>query len=223
MSLWVKICANTNLEDARLAAELGADAVGFVLAPSKRRVTAAQVIAIVPHLPSELEKIGVFVDEPFEEIAEAVEETGLTGVQLHFDASFDLAAQLRSHFGSGLRIVRTVHFVAGEPAPQVEAIDADESIDAVLVDAKTATEAGGTGTRFDWSQAAATLFKNADGAKPRIAAGGLRPENLAEAIRTLKPWGVDVASGVEASPGRKDAAKLRAFIEKARASAENEK
>src|ERR1039458_4216059 len=90
MSLWIKICGNTSLEDALLAAEAGADAVGFVLAPSPRRVTPAQVAAIVPHLPATLEKIGVFVDAPFEEIEATVRAAALSGVQLHFNAAPDL-------------------------------------------------------------------------------------------------------------------------------------
>src|ERR1700736_1334086 len=83
MSLWVKICANTSLADAQLAVDAGADAVGFVFAPSPRKVTLEQVAAIAPHLPAELEKVGIFVDADFDAIAEAIEKCGLTGVQLH--------------------------------------------------------------------------------------------------------------------------------------------
>lgn len=215
MSLWVKICANTSLEDAQLAASLGADAVGFVFAPSKRRVTVEQVAAIVPYLPREIEKTGVFVDATFDEIAAAIEACGLTGVQLHFEAPAELAAQLRDCFGAGLHIVRTVHFGAGESAPSLGAAEDDANIDAILVDSKTVNATGGTGQSYDWALAAVTLFQNTN-ARKCIAAGGLTPENVAEAIRILKPWGVDVASGVEAAPGRKDAAKLRAFIANAR-------
>jgi phosphoribosylanthranilate isomerase len=217
MSLWIKICANTSLEDAQLAAELGADAVGFVFAPSKRRVTIAQVAAIVPHLKRDVEKIGVFVDASFDEIAATVNSAGLTGVQPHFAAPAGLAAQLRQRFGAGLRIVHTVHFTVGEPAPMLDAVDADADVDAILVDSRTATAAGGTGQPYDWDLAATALFKIAQ--KPLIAAGGLTPENVSEAIEILRPWGVDVASGVEAAPGRKDPDKLRAFIENARAAA----
>lgn len=215
MSLWIKICANTSLEDAQLAAELGADAVGFVFAPSKRQVRVEQVSAIVPHLPEAVEKIGVFVDAPFEEIAQAVDVGGLTGVQLHFDAPPQLSVALRQRFGKGLRIVRTVHFTVGEPAPLLDAVDIEPSIDTILVDSRTTTALGGTGHVFDWDLAAGILFKISQ--KPLIAAGGLTPENVAEAIHVLKPWGVDVASGVEMFPGRKDAVKLRDFIVNARA------
>jgi phosphoribosylanthranilate isomerase len=90
-------------------------------------------------------------------------------------------------------------------------------IDAVLVDSRTAALVGGTGVRFDWAEVRETLFQNAETRKRLVAAGGLNPENIAEAIATLRPWGVDVASGVEAAPGRKDAAKVREFMARARA------
>lgn len=217
MSLWVKICANTTLEDAQLAAEAGADAVGFVFAPSPRRVIPAQVAAIVPHLPAALEKVGVFVDRSFEEIAATVETCGLTGVQLHFDAGAELPAKLRSRFGASLRIVRVLHF-GGEDSEQIALpFGEDPHVDAVLVDSRAASAVGGTGRSFDWALASTTLFQ---GAKPRellIAAGGLNPENVAEAISLLRPWGVDVASGVESAPGRKDPAKVHSFVARARA------
>lgn len=216
MSLWIKICANTTLEDALLSAEAGADAVGFVFARSPRRVTVEQVAAIVPNLPADLEKIGVFVDASFEEIAAAVETCGLTGVQLHFDAPRELTAALRARFGPGLRLLRVVHFngaVADAPQPA----DHDSTVDAVLVDSRSTKAPGGTGVAFDWTLAASTLFQNPNARQRLIAAGGLAPENVADAIRILRPWGVDVASGVESAPGRKDAIRLRAFIANARA------
>ncbi|MFP5206414.1 MAG: phosphoribosylanthranilate isomerase [Acidobacteriota bacterium] len=212
MSLWIKICANTTLEDARMAAEAGADALGFVFAPSPRRVTAPQVAAIVPQLPPGLEKIGVFVDAGFEEIASTVEFCGLTGVQLHLP---ELAAGLRERFGPQLRILGVVHFDPQLLLP--EPVDRNRHLSAILVDSRTAKAVGGTGQAFDWELAARTIFHNTEGCKPRIAAGGMTPDNVAEAIRILRPWGVDVASGVESAPGRKDPAKLRAFIANARA------
>jgi phosphoribosylanthranilate isomerase len=216
MSLWVKICGNTSLEDARLAAEAGADAVGFVFAASPRRVSAGQVAAITPHLPGAIEKIGVFVDASLGEIEAAVTTAGLTGVQLHFDAARDLPAQLRSRFGPGFRILRVVHFDARTSA-SAPGLDHDPSVDGVLVDSRTATAVGGTGQSFDWSLASRTVFQNAGTVKHLITAGGLTPENVADAIAVLRPWGVDVVSGVEAAPGRKDAAKVRAFVARARA------
>jgi phosphoribosylanthranilate isomerase len=215
MSLWIKICANTSLEDAMIAAEAGAEAVGFVFAPSPRRVTAEQVAAIVPELPAGLEKIGVFVDASAEEIVATVEAAGLTGVQLHWDAPAELTAALRARFGARLRILGLVHFDAAT-AESRAALAFDSNVDAILVDSRTATAVGGTGKSYDWVLAGKSLFGSAEKMK-LIAAGGLSPENVAEAIATLRPWGVDVVSGVEAGPGRKDAAKVRAFIENARA------
>ena len=214
--MWVKICANTSLEDALLAAEAGADAVGFVLAESVRRVTPAQVREIAPHLPTKLEKIGVFVDASFDELAAAVEECGLTGVQLHSGCEAGAAMRLRERFsGQQLRILKVIHFKQGLEA-ELRVAQADQAIDAVLIDSRTATLVGGTGIRFDW-QAARGSF--AGSGLRMIAAGGLNPQNVVEAIATLQPWGVDVASGVEAMPGKKDPAKVRAFVENARIAA----
>jgi phosphoribosylanthranilate isomerase len=216
MSLWIKICANTSLADARLAAEAGADAVGFVFAPSPRRVTAEQAAQIVQQLPAAIEKIGVFVDAGFDEIAATVDAAGLTGVQLHFDAPPALAAQLRARFGARLRILGVVHFDAGA-GERVVAVAADATIDALLVDSRTATAVGGTGQAYDWDAASKTLFQNTRARQRMVAAGGLTPENVADAIATLRPWGVDVVSGVESAPGRKDPVKVRAFIDSSRA------
>jgi phosphoribosylanthranilate isomerase len=217
MSIWIKICGNTSVEDARLAAGAGADALGFVFAPSPRRVTVEQLAAIVPQLPGGVEKIGVFVDAAFEEIARAVSACELTGVQLHSDAGPDVPAELRARFGHELRILRVIHFGAGA-TEHVAGVACDTNIDAVLVDSRTATAVGGTGVSFDWTEAAKTLFRDAGEWRLRlVAAGGLKPENVAEAIATLRPWGVDVVSGVEAAPGRKDPDKVRAFVANARA------
>ncbi len=151
-NIWIKICGNTSLEDAKLAADSGADAVGFVFAPSPRRVTPEQVAAIVPQLPATLEKIGVFVDVSFEEIESTVLATGLTGVQLHFDAAPVLPAKLRARFGPALRILRVIHFGA-ETAEVAAAHTHDSNVDALLIDSRTATAVGGTGQSFDWALA----------------------------------------------------------------------
>jgi phosphoribosylanthranilate isomerase len=184
--------------------------------------------------------MGVFVDATFEEVESIVLNTGLTGVQLHFDAPPALSAQLRNRFGPALRILRVIHFdqdqatevlstVSGHdfsraatPAKTALALGPEGSFsdphsDAVLVDSRTATAVGGTGQSFDWTLASKTLFLGGEQRGHRIvAAGGLTPENVAEAIATLHPWGVDVVSGVEAAPGRKDPAKVRAFTANAR-------
>ena len=214
MSIWVKICGNTSLVDAQMAVDAGADAVGFVFAPSPRRVTPEQVAAIVPSLPGSIEKIGVFVDADFAAIAAAVEQCGLTGVQVHTD---ELPAQLRKRFGPGLRILRVVHF-GEDAARQMQSVSTDANVDGVLVDSRTATAVGGTGIAFDWKAARAAIFTGESPLK-LIAAGGLTPSNVAQAIVTLNPWGVDAVSGVESSPGRKDQSKVLAFVTNARAAA----
>ena len=239
MTLWIKICGNTSLADAQLAAEAGADAVGFVFAPSPRRVTPAQVAVIVPHLPPTLEKIGVFVDAAFAESASTVTTCSLTGVQLHFDAPARLPAQLRERFGPKLRILRVVHLDALETNGQTglvsghdfsraestkeltgalapEACFSDPNIDTILVDSRMATAPGGTGQTYDWTAARRSIFGRFKQVR-LVAAGGLTPENVAEAIATLHPWGVDVVSGVESALGRKNPVKVRAFIANARA------
>jgi phosphoribosylanthranilate isomerase len=220
MSIWIKICANTTLEDALLAAHAGADAVGFVFAPSPRRVTAAEVALMTPRLPATVEKIGVFVDATLQEIISTVQACGLTGVQLHFDADPELPARLHERLGPELRILRVLHFsaeTAAQHAAQIAEHARNLHVDAVLVDSHTVMAVGGTGVTFDWDAARSALFQNAETRLRRIAAGGLNPSNVAEAIAVLRPWGVDVASGVEASPGRKDAAKVREFVRRARA------
>jgi phosphoribosylanthranilate isomerase len=213
--MWIKICANTSLKDALLAYEAGADAVGFVFAESPRRVTAEQVAAITRHLPSTLEKIGVFVNSAFDEIVQTLNQCGLTGVQLHATHDPDLASKLREHLGAHLTILRVIHY-SQDLAAQLSAAQADRSINGILVDSRTATAVGGTGVRFDWQSARHSFLASH---LKLVAAGGLNPANVTEAIHTLQPWGVDVASGVEVAPGQKDPDLLRAFISAARAAA----
>lgn len=219
MSLWIKICGNTTLEDARLAVEAGADAVGFVFAPSPRHVTVSEAAAIAAHLPAPVEKVGVFADAVLDEIYSTVRMCGLTGVQLHFEAGPQLPAKLHKLLGPALRILCVVHFDAGAGKlirGQIAEHARNPHVDAVLVDSRTASVIGGTGITFDWAEARKAVFGGA-GRLKLIAAGGLNPENVAEAIATLRPWGVDVVSGVEAAPGRKDPAKVREFVARARA------
>ena len=214
MSLWIKICGTTSLEDAHLACEAGANAIGFVFAASPRHVTPAEVAAITPHIPADVEKIGVFVDSPLHAIYSAVRTCGLTGVQLHFEAGPEISARLHELLGPALRILRVVHY-GPEAARAVSCIDQDPHVDAILVDSRTGAAVGGTGIAFDWEKARVSVFQSQHGRK-RIAAGGLNPENVAEAVARLQPWGVDVVSGVEAEPGRKDRYKLMEFVRNAR-------
>jgi phosphoribosylanthranilate isomerase len=217
--MFVKICANTNLEDALQAVELGADAVGFVFAKSPRQVTADIVASITSEVPERVQRIGVFSEEQFEDISSIVRIAGLSGVQLHGGYSEFVTKSLRAEFGSELRIIQTNHWRVGGQVPaaftdQLRILSMSQEVDAVLVDSRTAVADGGTGISFDWDAARSAL--NALGDKPLIVAGGLNPDNVEQAIRTLRPWGVDVASGVEAWPGKKDGGKLKSFIENAR-------
>ncbi len=219
---WVKICANTNVDDALRAAELGADAVGFVFAPSVRRVTVAEVKLMTEALPAGVEKVGVFGVGTAEAIAEAADEAGLDAVQLHGGVDLEFARRLRKLLAAGLEIIQTVHWSveqdgasAKRVAEQLAAIKREGISGRVLVDARVGASAGGgTGRSFDW-ESAREVLRSQPGLRV-IVAGGLAPENVAEAIRVLGPWGVDVASGVESGPGRKDWEKLRRFIENAR-------
>ncbi len=207
--MWVKICGTTNLEDAQLAVEAGADAIGFVFGPSRRQVIAEQVAEITPHLPEKVEKIGVFVDETHDRIAEIVRIAGLTGIQLQGDETPETVATLR-HLN--LRMVVKVVWASAGIGTLPQRIAAHRpNVDSILLDSGSVAVRGGTGTRFDWIEVAAQLRRVQNGTRI-IVAGGLNPSNVATAIATLRPWGVDVASGVEREPGRKDPDKVRAFI-----------
>jgi len=229
--MFIKICANTNLADAQLASELGADAVGFVFAPSRRRVNAAQVAAITPHLPDGVLTVGVFATSDADEIIRDVREAGLQAVQLHSDTNPELIAKLNDAFEGHVRLIRVVPFNvhAGDNAGFSAALSralATPGVWAVLVDAARRGKSGGLGMAFDWELAAQEIrlacnaAADASGADlpPLIVAGGLHSRNVAAAIDTLEPWGVDVASGVEAEPGKKDPERLRRFISAARGS-----
>jgi phosphoribosylanthranilate isomerase len=221
--MWIKICGNTSLQDARLAVDAGADAVGFVFAESPRRVTRSQVREIAPRLPKTIEKYGVFVESGFDEVVETVTECGLTGVQLHTNSDPGLTLRLREHFAAmpergRLGILRVLHYASNFDA-QLSELRNDHAVDAVLIDSRTAKAVGGTGVSFDW-RAAQTSFLHCAPHLRLIVAGGLHPGNVADAIYTLQPWGVDVASGVEAAPGRKDPAKIKAFVSAVRHAAE---
>jgi phosphoribosylanthranilate isomerase len=220
--MWIKICANTNLADAQLAADLGADAVGFVFAPSTRQITAAEVARITPHLPPHVERIGVFPALPAEEIVQQAQQSGLTAVQLHGGVNLALLQRLQELFQGQIKIIQTVHWqidADGTSAiavgQQLREIAKQGIVQRVLIDSKLGNATGGTGVSFNWT-AARAVFTDASEGLNLIVAGGLRPDNVAEAIHGLAPWGVDVASGVEATPGRKSREKLAAFIKNAR-------
>src|SRR5438105_3872796 len=215
--MWVKICANTNLPDALAALDAGADALGFVFAESARRVQPAQVKEIASSLPKTPERIGVFVNAPPNEVMKIVRDCGLTGVQLQGEETPQYIKDiLRIAEGRPLKIIKT--FSANAPYEISTAASAvmDEHVDAFLVDSGNAAGRGGTGQVFDWLRASDFVIKLKQRARV-IIAGGLDPDNVGSAVRLFRPYGVDVASGVEKEPGKKDPAKLKAFIAAARA------
>ena len=219
--MWAKICGNTNLEDAQLAAKLGADALGFVFAESKRQVTAAQVAVITPHLPANVERVGVFYSRDAKEITSIVREAGLNAVQMHGGLDVELAGRLRDLLGDGVELIHTLHWTVGSDSgtalgEDLLKIASSGATKRVLIDSRVGQTGGGTGVVFDWAAARDVLAENAGGLKV-IVAGGLRPENVGEAICELTPWGVDVVSGVEATAGRKDPERLASFLRIAKA------
>jgi phosphoribosylanthranilate isomerase len=220
--MWIKICGNTSLEDARFAAECGAHAVGFVFAPSPRQVGANLVGKITQQLPPQLEKYGVFVDADFDEIVSTVAACGLTGVQIHRSSDVLLPLRLRQHFAQfpgRIGILRVLHYKNQGFEQQLAELGRNHALDGVLVDSSTERAVGGTGTSFNWLEARNSFLRTAPHLR-LIAAGGLAPENVKQAIQILRPWGVDVVSGVESAPGKKDPARVLAFIRSAQEAAE---
>jgi phosphoribosylanthranilate isomerase len=196
--MWVKICGITSESDALLAVAMGADAIGFVFAPSSRQVSVRLVDDIIRRLPPEVLTVGVFRDEHPDRVIEIARTAGLGAVQLHGRESVDATHQVHASIPVLIKA-----FAAGSD----DLHRADEfGANMILVDGATP----GSGTAFDWS-----LMDAVSSDTKLILAGGLAPDNVAAAIRRVKPWGVDVSSGVESAPGRKDARKLRAFIEAA--------
>ncbi|HZC44155.1 MAG TPA: phosphoribosylanthranilate isomerase [Acidobacteriaceae bacterium] len=225
--MWIKICGITSLEDAKVAIAAEADAVGFVFAASPRRVTPESVHEITRALPFNVEKIGVFVDSSLDEIVATFETAGLTGVQLHGEYSPDHLLELRMRMKKNFLPVRVIYVVPYDGdsagfARRLQALaampDTDDGPSAVLVDTRVGDKVGGTGIPFDWGAAQAAFRQHAANLR-LIAAGGLRPENARQAIQTMQPWGVDVCSGVESGPGRKDHQRVMQFIRASRAAA----
>lgn len=210
----VKICGLTNLEDALAAAEAGADLLGFILYPkSPRYVTPEMTAEIVARVRGEFAVpprcVGVFVNASTAHVLAILDQTRLDLAQLHGDES---AADLLALNRQGYKAVRPTRLEdALALAETYAAIGASAGPD-LLIDAYDPHAYGGTGQRADWI-AAATVAQRVP---HLLLAGGLTPDNVAAAVQTVRPWGVDVASGVEASPGRKDHAKVRAFLSAAK-------
>ena len=201
--MFVKICGTTSEEDALLAVAMGADAVGFIFAPSLRQVTPALAADIVKRLPREVLTVGVFRDEAPARVVEIVNGAGLRAAQLHGHESADQARWVRE---------RVPFVIQAFPAGgSVVARARDYQVDAVMIDAPQP----GSGQVFDWSMADGVP----DGMR-LVLAGGLNPRNVAAAIARVHPWGVDVATGVESAPGRKDPSRVRAFVAAAKAAAD---
>jgi phosphoribosylanthranilate isomerase len=200
--LLVKICGVTNEADALLAVGLGADAVGFIFAPSPRQVTPAVAGDIVKRLPHGVLTVGVFRDESPKRVVEIANQHGLGAVQLHGHEAAEDCRWIRE------RVACTIKgFAAGERAiGRFEEFGADY----LLIDGQSP----GSGEVFDWRLAEGVVDPGR-----LIVSGGLRPDNVGEAISHLRPRGVDVASGVESAPGRKDPKKLREFVRNARRAA----
>lgn len=215
--MWVKICGTTNLEDAQAAVDAGADALGFVFAQSPRRISPHEAKGIIAVLPRRVETVGVFVNQKAKVILETAEKAGLTGVQLHGDETLEFAHELRDRAGAAGIKVRLYKAIAMKRLTAGGLCFAlpKKLISAYVLDSGSWTKRGGTGKKFDWKQAA-PLLRFVGGRFDVIIAGGLNPENVAKAIRLFRPWGVDVASGVEREPGKKDHEKIRAFVKAAK-------
>src|SRR5215212_6540844 len=196
--MFVKICGITNEEDALLAVAMGADAVGFIFAPSPRQVSVTRARDIAKRLPPEIVTVGVFRDEAPQRVVEIVQTASLRAAQLDGHETPEISTWIRK------RLAFTIQgFAAGDP----NIARADEySADAILI----GSSAPGQGKMFDWS-----LAEGAPAGRKVIMCGGLTPENVGDAIARVGPWGVDVATGFErdgGEPGQKDPRKVHAFI-----------
>lgn len=202
----VKICGIKSTDVALHAVKAGVDALGFVFAPSKREITPAVAKNIIKELPKEVWKVGVFVNERPEKIAEITEITGLTHVQLHGEEE-------TSHYrGQRKQLIKSISIKTEEDIVKVCGTDADY----ILLDSPPGLYKGGNGTSFNWSLAAGL-----EASKRIILAGGLNSENIRTAIQTVRPFMVDVSSGVE-TEGEKDLDKISEFIKKAKGIREDE-
>jgi phosphoribosylanthranilate isomerase len=200
--VFVKVCGITAEDDALLAVALGADALGFIFAPSPRQVTVSLARDIASRLPAEVVTVGVFRGQSPQRIVETVQEAGLRVAQLHGSETPEQTKWVRQRVPAVFKAFR-----AGDPNVRRAG---EYGADVILVDSASP----GSGQVFDW--------RLAEDVPPRtklLLAGGLDADNVADAINQVHPWGVDVASGVEASPGKKDPRKLRAFIANAKAAA----
>jgi phosphoribosylanthranilate isomerase len=207
----VKICGITRHEDAELAVSLGAWALGLNFhEPSPRAVDPAVAAEIAAAFHRQTEVCGVFVNRPLEEVVRLADVCGLTMLQLHGDEGPDYCAAAASR--TGAKVMKAARV---KDAASLQALNAFRRVDYHLVDAHHPELFGGTGETFDWE-----LLRGRRSKVPLVLSGGLTPENVVDGIRVARPWGVDTASGTEASPGIKDPAKVTAFFRAAEAAAE---
>ena len=200
----VKVCGITNPADARVAAEAGADAVGFIFARSPRLVSAEEARRISIALPENVLKVGVFVNVPPVEVLRVAWEAGLDLAQLHGDETPETVAAVRA---SGLPVMKAIRVRNADDLADVERFEAD----LILLDAYSEKARGGTGETFDWGVA-----KSLKGRGNIVVSGGLAPENVREAIDFFEPYGVDASSSLEDAPGKKNEESVRRFIVAAR-------
>jgi phosphoribosylanthranilate isomerase len=225
---WVKICGITSLEDALIAVEAGADAVGFVFyEKSPRKIDPDRAREIATALPASVEKVGVFVLGDSDQAPRIAKQSGLTSLQLHVEPSVPHPSSEDNRLRAFCTGQSTKFYLALPAAwftgdgPVTANLSsfmerrADRPYDTILLDSGTPDQPGGTGKTFDWNRMAPLFDKMSAGVNV-IVAGGLNADNVSVAIRILKPWGVDVASGVEAAPGKKDAKKVHAFVDAVR-------
>jgi len=215
MAFWIKICGITNVEDARAAADAGADAIGLNFFSKSRRFIDSQAARrIVDKLPSGILKVGVFVNHNINQIADIIQKVGLDAVQLHGDEHPALFSELPPH----VRIVRAHRCGREGLAPLARYLGECHALgrmpDAILIDADAGASFGGSGSLADW--ALIRDQKHLVDGLPLLLAGGLTPDNVATAIEAVSPNGVDVASGVEREPGRKDSRLIVRFVTTAR-------
>jgi phosphoribosylanthranilate isomerase len=218
---WIKICGITNLEDALTAVDAGADALGFVFyEKSPRKIDPEAAREIVRQLPPQIEKVGVFVDKSVERIQEIAGRALLTAVQLHGDVRPGETATKHGREWTGkLFVVLPASTFAGCGEERAVGLswsgETAGRVSAVFVDSGTSEKPGGTGSTFDWTRAAPIILRIKQNFRV-VVAGGLTSANVREAILAMKPWGVDVASGVEMRAGKKDPDKVRAFVQAVR-------
>lgn len=205
----------TNLEDALIAVDAGADAVGFVFyEKSSRYLSMETAREIVQKLPKEVEKVGVFVNQAEGTLCEFAERAGLTAIQMHGDHEDPHVADLVKARRPELKVLAAISMVHENPDQWAMKWRRDV-VHAFLVDSGDGSKPGGTGKTFDWLKSK-PMLESIKAQANVVAAGGLTPDNVCTALSILKPWGVDVVSGVEARPGKKDPEKVRAFVQAVR-------